>query len=136
LFIGYAGKEERKNFFIPLKIGEEIEISNLRLKTELVKNFDLTNLPENIEVFDFEGLKPPLLLRNWKSGDKIKIRDGTKRIKEVLNEAKVPVNQRVNTVLFCDQKGVLWVIGIRRAYRAFINKKTKNILKVEFEYLD
>ncbi len=130
-----AGGREKK-FFSPVKIDKVVEITNLRLKTSFVAKIAQVHFSENCEFFDFDELIPPFFLRNWKPGDIIEIKKGRKKIKKILNEARVPVNERSSIVLLCDQRGILWVVGICRAYRAFIDKKTRNILKVEFEYLD
>ncbi|MEO0128244.1 MAG: tRNA lysidine(34) synthetase TilS [candidate division WOR-3 bacterium] len=98
------------------------------------QKFDLKKRQDNCEVFDFSQIYPPLVLRNRTEGDIVKIKNGTKKLKKILNEKKVPANERNSVVVLCDRKGILWVIGIYRAYRAFINNKTKDILKVALEY--
>jgi len=136
VFIGCSDKDKIEDFCIPVKIGKDSEIANMRLRVNLVKKFDLNRRSANCEVFDFDRIYPPIVLRNRKAGDVLKIKKGRKKLKEVLNEARVPVNERDNVVLLCDRQGILWVIGICRAYQAYIDKKTRNILKVEFEHLD
>ncbi|MEO0206319.1 MAG: tRNA lysidine(34) synthetase TilS, partial [candidate division WOR-3 bacterium] len=111
VFIGYEDRTKKKDFCISLKIDKEVEASNLKIKASLLKKFFPGCRTHNCEIFDFDQLCPPIYLRNWKAGDTIKIRNGRKRIKKVLNEARVPVNERRNIVLLCDQKGILWVVG-------------------------
>lgn len=136
IFIGYSKESKIKKFYIPLKINKEVSIGNLRLNLTLVKKYDLRYPVANCEVFDFTKIYPPLFLRNRKAGDIIKIKNGRKKLKEILNEAKIPINERDNVMLLCDQHNILWVIGVRRAEQAYIDDKTKNILRVEFEYLN
>ena len=73
-------------------------------------------------------------MRNRKAGEKVRIKNGVKKLKEILIEKKVPANERKSVLVLYDRDGILWILGIYRAYRAFIKKNTKNILKVEFEH--
>ncbi|MGB9720884.1 MAG: tRNA lysidine(34) synthetase TilS [bacterium] len=136
VFIGYQRRFEKKDFCAYLKVGKELEVANLRIRASIARRVPRGYRAKNCEFFDFDRLCPPVYVRHWKSGDVIKIKNGRKRIKKVFNEARVPVNERGNIVLLCDQKGILWVVGIYRAYQAFVGRETRNILKVEFEYLN
>jgi tRNA(Ile)-lysidine synthase len=131
-----SASEKEKDFLIPVKVGKAVEIGNLRLKASFVAKITQVYFSENCEFFDFGELIPPFFLRNWKPGDILEIKKGRKKIKKILNEARVPVSERGSILLLCDQRGILWVVGICRAYRAFIDRKTRNILKVEFEYIN
>ncbi|MEO0123450.1 MAG: tRNA lysidine(34) synthetase TilS [candidate division WOR-3 bacterium] len=134
VFIGIKNEGLKNKLKIKLKIGESVDIGRFVVKGEILKNFDLKKRQDNCEVFDFSQIYPPLVLRNRTEGDIVKIKNGTKKLKKILNEKKVPANERNSVVVLCDRKGILWVIGIYRAYRAFINNKTKDILKVALEY--
>lgn len=131
----YKGKEV-DDFYTPLKIGRDVEVNNLRLKMDFIKKYYLCHKPANCEVFDYDRISPPLFLRNRRPGDVIKIKNGRKKLKEILIEAKIPVNERNKVLLLCDQHSILWAVGVRRADRAYVDKKTKNILRVEFEYIN
>ncbi len=135
VFIGIENKDLKNNFF-QLKTDEPVSICNCIVSAEIVKYFDLKKKQDNCEVFDFSQIYPPLFLRNRRTGDLVKIKNGEKKLKEILNEKRIPANERNDVVILCDQKGILWVLGVYRAYRAFIEKNTKNILKVKFEYTD
>uniref|UniRef100_A0A7C6EJT7 tRNA(Ile)-lysidine synthase n=1 Tax=candidate division WOR-3 bacterium TaxID=2052148 RepID=A0A7C6EJT7_UNCW3 len=136
VFIGIENRGLKNDFNFQLKTDEPVEIGNLVVSAEIVKNFDLKKRQDNCEVFDFSQIYPPLVLRNRRTGDVVKIKNGEKKLKEILNEKRVPANERDDVVILCDQEGILWVLGVYRAYRAFIGQNTKNILKVEFEYTD
>lgn len=136
IFVGCCNKSKIEKFYIPLKIGEEVIIGSLKLNLNLVRKYDLNRPLANCEVFDFAKIYPPLFLRSRKAGDTIRIKNGRKKLKEIFNEAKIPVSERENVMLLCDQHNILWVIGVRRAELAYIDKKTENILRVKFEYLN
>ncbi|HVH12708.1 MAG TPA: tRNA lysidine(34) synthetase TilS [Longimicrobium sp.] len=63
-----------------------------------------------------EGVRFPLTLRGRAPGDRIRTRAGTRPLKKVLGEARVPVRARRTLPELADADGaVLWVPGIARA---------------------
>jgi len=55
----------------------------------------------------------PLTIRGWEPGDKIHLSYGTKKLKKVFSEARLPVEERSRTPVLVDGKGrVLWVVGL------------------------
>jgi len=122
--------------FIPLDVDKQgsIEAGDYLLKFRVVAKFSLNRRKSNVEVFDLDKLELPLFLRNRKRGDYIETKVGKKKFKKIYNEFKIPRHKRDRMLLLCDQKGVLMIPGFVRAYRAFIDKKTKRFLVVEVEY--
>ena len=73
-------------------------------------------------------------MRYKKEGDKITPlgMKGSKKIKKVFNENKIPVNQREVTPLICIDDEVAWIIGYGISDKFKIDADTKNILQIEF----
>lgn len=67
-----------------------------------------------------EGLKIPLpaldfplKLRGWEPGDRIQLPFGTKKLKKLFGESKIPVEQRHRIPILLDsQERILWVAGL------------------------
>ncbi len=58
----------------------------------------------------------PLHVRNRKVGDKIELRNGTKKLGEILSEAKIPKDERYKYPIVCDNVGkILWIPGIKKS---------------------
>ena len=58
-------------------------------------------------------LKFPLRLRGWKPGDRIQLEYGTKKLKKLFGEARIPVERRPWIPILLDsQDRVLWVAGL------------------------
>lgn len=57
----------------------------------------------------------PLYLRNRKNGDKIKLKVGTKKIKDILIDQKVPQSKRDKLLLVSNKESVLWIPGIKKS---------------------
>ena len=59
------------------------------------------------------GLEFPLLLRGWEPGDRIQLSYGTKKLKKLFSEARIPVDQRYRIPVLQDRGGrVLWAAGL------------------------
>lgn len=59
------------------------------------------------------ALRFPLHLRGWMPGDRIALPYGTKKLKKLLAEARVPVAERARIPVLLDGEGrVLWVAGV------------------------
>jgi len=106
---------------------------DIMIRIRTVSKFDLKRRKPNCEVFDLDEIDLPLLIRNKRKGDYIKAKIGKKKIKNIYHEFKIPLHKRKELMMLCDQKGILWIFGIVRAFRGFINRKTNKILVVEFE---
>jgi tRNA(Ile)-lysidine synthase len=60
-------------------------------------------------------LRFPLLLRGWRPGDRMRTAGGTKALKKLFLEARVPLSRRRSTAILTDAAGaVWWVAGIPR----------------------
>ena len=69
----------------------------------------------------------PLVLRNRIDGDRIKINDGTKKIKDLLIDEKIPTDLRDKLLLLEKDNEVLNVFGIRKS-QTLIDSKNNDIL--------
>ena len=63
--------------------------------------------------FPEDAVSWPLVVRPWKPGDRARTKAGTKKVKKLLGEARIPVHLRTKTVVVLDASGdVLWIPGI------------------------
>jgi tRNA(Ile)-lysidine synthase len=69
------------------------------------------------ERFTLSGLRFPLTLRGRRPGDRIRLEGGTRKLKKVVMEARVPRWERDGLPVLVDREGeVLWVPGVARAF--------------------
>lgn len=67
------------------------------------------------ERFRLETLHFPLVVRSRRPGDRIRLSGGTKKVKKVLLESRIPPSERHRVPLVVDAEGrVLWVPGVAR----------------------
>jgi tRNA(Ile)-lysidine synthase len=66
-----------------------------------------------------EGLSFPLQLRGWEAGDRIRLAGGTKTLKKLFLERRIPRSRRHLLPLLVDARGrVLWIAGVARSLDA------------------
>ena len=67
-------------------------------------------------VFPVADLEFPLLVRGRRAGDRIRLSGGSRKVKKLLLEARIPEGRRAQTPILVDAGGrVLWVPGVARA---------------------
>jgi len=66
--------------------------------------------------FDPEALRFPLLVRSRRPGDRIRLPGGTKKVKKVMLERRIPLADRHRLPLLVDAEGeVVWIPGLAAA---------------------
>lgn len=88
--------------------------------------------------FDADALRFPLTVRNRQPGDKMKVMglNGSKKVKDILIDEKIPPSARSRIPVVCDSSGsILWIPGVRRSPHAAIGPHTARILRMELSEL-
>ena len=83
--------------------------------------------------FDWDLLKEPLRVRNWRAGDRFRPfgMAGHKKIKDFFIDAKVPQDVRRRVPLLLSDDKVIWIVGWRRSAAAPIGSRTRRVLVVK-----
>lgn len=111
-------------------------------KVEIIeKNSDFLKKWQNVNnlllknLIDCDKIVGELKVRTRKAGDKIRLlnRGCTKELRSIYTENKVPVNERENRPVICDDKGVVWVYEFGVAHRCAVSDKTQKAFLVESE---
>ena len=74
------------------------------------------NMLTNLNVIWYNSSKLPINLRNRCDGDKIKVSNGTKKIKDILIDHKIPKEQRDTLLLLAKGNEVINIFGVRKSY--------------------
>lgn len=85
--------------------------------------------------FDCDKIVGKLVLRTRKEGDRVRIyrRGGTKTLKKLYNEYGIPLNEREQLPVLCDDAGIVWIARIGVAERCAVSEETKRVFKVSFK---
>lgn len=117
--------------------GKKIFFNNENIEFSLLKNDSNLDLNQNnlIKYFDFDKINDSISLRKRKNGDKIIPlgMKGSKKIKDVFIDMKVPKEERDCIPLLCFDENISWIVGIRVSEEYKITNKTKNILRAIVE---
>lgn len=81
----------------------------------------------NLNVIWYNSSMLPIVLRNKKPGDKIKINSGTKKIKDLLIDAKIPQGERENILLLEKDNEIINVFGVKKS-STLLEMKNNDIL--------
>ncbi len=65
----------------------------------------------------YNGMVFPLHLRNRNNGDKMNLKIGTKKVKDILIDKKIPLSKRDKLFVIADKNNVLWIPGIKKSYQ-------------------
>jgi tRNA(Ile)-lysidine synthase len=85
---------------------------------------------------DLDSVIFPLTIRSRKRGDRYRPAKGpgTKKVAELLVDAKIPLRKRDFVPVLCDETGVIWVAGFAPDERAARNSLTAVCLRVSIKY--
>ncbi len=129
-----AFAERQKLYFNEPLTAEDFEIS-LELKSQqvttpvgvysvnIIDKKDLQKLNiKNIDKFiDCDKISSDVFVRNRREGDSYKpLNRGTKTLKKLFNEAKIPVCDRSKMLILTDNEGIIWteLFGVSEYYKA------------------
>ena len=77
---------------------------------------------------DYDRLPGPVTVRQRRPGDRLRLSGGTKKLKDILIDAKVPRSERARIPVFCAGEEILWLGGWRRAAVAAAGPDTRTYL--------
>ena len=74
----------------------------------------------------------PLTIRGWEAGDRIRLPAGSRKLKRVFGEARIPISARHSIPIVTDSRGtVLWVVGLARCAFEAAAQNTELVIEIE-----
>lgn len=130
-------KKETEVSVMKESINEEIEFKNYIIKMEVIdkeKGIEFSNNPL-IKLFDYDKIEERIVIRTRKDGDKMKPLGikGTKKLKDIFINLKVPKEERDIIPLICFDDEIAWIVGYKVSESFKITKGTNRVLKISFE---
>ncbi|MNR27339.1 tRNA(Ile)-lysidine synthase [compost metagenome] len=89
--------------------------------------------------FDSGELVLPLTIRSRLPGDTIRVMglNGSKKVKDIYIDDKIPSSERAAIPLVCDDLGnIVWIPGVRRSMHAAVGRHTASVLLLTLEELE
>ena len=128
--------EIKKTDLLPGKfdISEEKEAEVFVIPYDEFKNsYKLNNFVLK-DTFDFDKIEGKAVFRSKAEGDKADIHGGTKTLKKLFIEEKIPAEKRSSVAVVSDDEGVLWVEGLGSAKRARLSEETVNVAAIKIRH--
>jgi tRNA(Ile)-lysidine synthase len=94
--------------------------------------FKDVNGPPNTALMDYESLRFPLKMRNFRPGDRFHPLGvkGTQKLKDFFIDHKVPKFERPKIPLLVSGEMIAWIVGYRIDERVKLTEKTRKVLKL------
>lgn len=120
---------------LELTIPGQVKAGGFTLRAELWARAELPRRDEYCEDFDLAELQLPLMVRPRQEGDRLRPFGGagSKKVKDLLIDARIPRQLRDVLPLVCDQEGILWIPTVRRSARAALTESTEQVLRLVVE---
>jgi tRNA(Ile)-lysidine synthase len=85
------------------------------------------------EYIDFEAVRPPLVVRKRRPGDRFFPlgAPGSKKLSDFLTSTKVDPREREKIAVLCDHLGPIWIIGHRIDDRVKMTALTRRVLRLK-----
>ncbi len=122
----------------PLKTGLTALFPGKKLKVSIedkikYKNFENNGTEVLKNAIDYDRIRGSLTVRQKKPGDSIELFGFSKPkpFKKILNEAKIPVEQRARMAVICDEKGPLWLEGFGTRSDVRPNQETVHFMMIQ-----
>ncbi len=83
--------------------------------------------------FDYDKICNGAVFRTRDKGDVIAVKNGSKKVKDVLIEEKIPQWKRSRLYMLADGSDIMWIPGIRYSEKYKVDESTKRVLVVTWE---
>jgi tRNA(Ile)-lysidine synthase len=125
-----------------LKIAEKEIVMDLHSSTKvdgkLFKISKLSRIPKNLnkqqneEIISADNLCENLILRKWKTGDRIQLlgMKGTKKISDVLTDLKIPILEKEHQLVLVNNNEIVYLVGKRISEKYKVTAETKKVIKI------
>lgn len=124
-------------FYMVMDVPGKIYIEELNITFEgrILSGKPNLMMKSNEIVIDLDKVSLPLIIRNRLPGDKVKLlgMQGSRKLKDLLIDLKIVKDKRSAIPLVFDQKGMIWVGGIRQCTGYEIDEKTSRYLKLSIK---
>lgn len=116
--------------------GESISIPEINwvIETKVMSKEKCMMLPTGnlTKAFDIEKIKGNIVVRTRQDGDRMRPMGlgGTKKLKDIFIDMKIPREERDETPLICDQESIIWLVGHKISEDYKIDENTKKVLRI------
>jgi tRNA(Ile)-lysidine synthase len=120
---------------VPVGEAVAVETGTIRVDVDVERPESLADSPTNVEYVDADRLTAPLVLRTWRTGDRIRPLglDGTKPVADVLTDARVPPHRREVALVLLVGEEPAWIVGYRLDHRLRVRPSTTRVGRLSWD---
>ncbi|MCP8600860.1 tRNA lysidine(34) synthetase TilS, partial [Acinetobacter baumannii] len=100
-----------------------------------IDRYKSMKLDNSSKGFDFNKVKGGIVIRSRRQGDKIKLAMGSKKVKDLFIDLKIPREERCKIPIITDSEGIICVGDYKISENYKIDENTKEVLKINFNKL-
>jgi tRNA(Ile)-lysidine synthase len=118
---------------VVLEVPGQVQVGHFTIRAELLSTAETKSGVDAVsEDFDLDALKLPLVVRPRREGDRMQPfgSTGRKKVKDLLIDAHIPLQERDFLPLVCDQEDVLWIPTVRRSAKGALGSSTERVLRL------
>lgn len=134
-----VNEEIEFNYNIPNNGFIKIKELNVLVESKIISidRFRSMKIDKFSKAFDIDKIEGGIVVRSRMPGDKIKVSGlgGSKKIKDLFIDLKIPKEERCKVPIISDEKGILCVGDYRLSDEYKVDSNTKEVLKITFKKL-
>lgn len=111
----------------------KVTFNNFQITTQIIAPPSLTQIKNSSAIFlDYQQITPPLLIRTWQPGDKIKLlnNQGSQKLQDFFTNQKIPTPIRHTIPLFVNNKTIAAIGNLSINNHFKITPQTRSALKI------
>ena len=128
--------EKTVTFSHNLEFDDYVEIPevNMAIESKIMSKEKCMMLPTGqfTKAFDMNKIKGPLTVRARIDGDRMRPMGlgGTKKLKDIFIDLKIPREKRDEVPLVTDKEGILWMVGYKISEDYKIDENTEKVIRI------
>lgn len=130
LYLIFKDEKKQKEFIIREK--GKYNFRDFIIKVDIVENKNI-KVQRKEAIFPKEFLDEGIVVRNRKPGDKIKLKNFTKKVKDIFIDSKVPKHLRDEIPILQCKDDIIWITGLKRSHNYLVEPSDDFVIKIRLE---
>lgn len=125
-------KDEKKQEEFIIKEKGKYNFRDFIIKVDIVENKNI-KVQRKEAIFPKEFLEEGIVVRSRKPGDKIKLKNFTKKVKDIFIDSKVPKHLRDEIPILQYKDDIIWIAGLKRTHNYLVDPSDDFVIKIRLE---
>ena len=131
-YLYLINKDEKKQEDFIIREKGKYNFRDFIIKVDIVENKNI-KAQRKEAIFPKEFLEEGIVVRNRKPGDKIKLKNFTKKVKDIFIDSKVPKHLRDEIPILQYKDDIIWITGLKRSHNYLVDPSDDFVIKIRLE---